>query len=218
LVELDLTDLELATTVKATIGNQPSVNIPHPEIKIKSVCQTCNNQWMSALETQNRASTHAMINDDPCWLTEKDQKSLVRWALMKAMVIESANRKRSLFYSIEEKMQIKSDSDIPAATLVWLGRLSAKAFHAGGTDIWGDIDNVPKAFHGCVTSIIVGHLVIQVLSGHVHQQFGSYEKMGLSCKPGAWDVNLLDIWPSADRSNGRPQFLLHSKGRTTSKN
>jgi hypothetical protein len=85
---------------------------------------------MGNLETRNQPFIHAMINDDPCWLSKKDQKKLVRSALLKAMVIEATNEQRPFFYSNEEREQIKSDSGIPIGTLVWLGRFSAKGFYA----------------------------------------------------------------------------------------
>jgi hypothetical protein len=189
-----LKDLKLVTALKITIGRKPSVFLAKPEVKVRSVCRPCNNGWMSGLENENKTAIRAMINDDPCWLTEKTQTSLCRWAVMKAMVIESANRQRALFYDSDERTEIKSSS-IPTGTLAWLGRLSAKAFHAGGTDIWGDVETIPKGFHGSVTTIIMGHLVIQILNGHTPPQFGQ-TALRINPKDGAWNVNLVDIWPT----------------------
>jgi hypothetical protein len=158
-------DLKMAPAVKVTIGRAPSTWVANPDIKIPSVCKPCNNVWMGNLETANQSVLRAMINDDPMWLSKKDQAKLCRWALMKAMIIDSVNPQRPLFYCSAERTEVKS-ATIPIGTLVWLGRLSRKAFHAGGTDVWGEINKIPKAFHGNVTSFVMGHLVIQVLSGH----------------------------------------------------
>jgi hypothetical protein len=201
----------LATPIKVTIGKAPSVYIDKPDARVKCVCSSCNSQWMSDLESANKPAIRAMINGDSYWLTEKDQWFLVRWVLMKAMVIESANRRRPFFYDSQKKGQVKTGSAIPVGTLVWLGRISEKAFHAGGTDIWGEIDEISRAVHGCVTSIVVGHLAIQVLSGHVVQQFGSH-KINLSCKQGAWHLNLLDIWPTTGPVRWPPSISFTLKG------
>src|ERR1700736_3832407 len=79
-------------------------------------------------------------------------------------------------------------------TLTWIGRLEVKAFHAGLTNTFGGINGIPKAFQGCVVTIIVGHLVIQVLTMHVLPMFATNRIRPVD-KPGAWDVDLLEIWP-----------------------
>jgi hypothetical protein len=129
---------------------------------------------------------------------------------MKAMVIEAANRNREGFYSADEKAQIKAGLGIPVGTLAWLGRISAKGFHAGGTDIWGEIDKVPKAFHGSVTTIIVGHLVIQLVSGHI--LLHAADSVVPNCKEGAWDVSLLDIWPAMKSLHWPPPVSFTLRG------
>jgi hypothetical protein len=167
---------------------------------------------MSDLETSNKPALRAMMNDDPCYLTEKDQHRIALWAVMKAMVVDTVNRARNGFYSTLERTQLKTPSSvIPVGTLVWLGRFSVKAFHAGGTDVWGQIDEIPKAFHGCVTTIVVGHLVCQIFSAHVLQSL-PYPKIGVGCKYGAWNTNLLDIWPLNGPLRWPPALSFTQKG------
>lgn len=203
-------DLKYSPALQATIGKKASVWIPKPEVKVSSVCATCNNVWMSRLETENKTAIHAMINGDSYSLSSKDQTCLSRWAVMKAMVIDSINRERNPFYDATERDQLKN-SIVPNGTLVWLGRLRVKAFHFGGTDIWGEIDKVPKAFHGCVTNIIMGHLVIQVLSGHAPAQLVP-NSLFINCKTGQWDVNLLDIWPATESLSWPPSVSFTLSG------
>jgi hypothetical protein len=164
-----LRDLKATDPIKVIIGRRPSVFIATPEVLVECVCKNCNNRWMGNLETRNQPFIHAMINDDPCWLSKKDQKKLVRSALLKAMVIEATNEQRPFFYSNEEREQIKSDSGILLERLFGLVVFRPRGFTLlrWGTDIWGQINEVPKAVHGCVTSMVMGHLLIQVLSGHV---------------------------------------------------
>jgi len=189
-----LDDLKLATAVRITIGKAESVWVDNPEVKIECVCRKCNNGWMSALEEANKFAIRAMINDDPCGLTKRDQDKLTRWAVLKTMVLESCNSVRPLFYTQTEREALKNTSSIPARTLVWLGRFSVKAFHAGGTDAWGEIEKVPKASHSCITTFVVGHLVVQVLTLHVFGQFAN-QNVSIGCKMGDWSSSLADIWP-----------------------
>ncbi len=150
---------------------------------------------MSQCEEVNKPAIRAMINDEPCGLTKSDQKKLSRWAILKAMVVDSINPARPLFYTQSERAELKEHSALPNRTLVWLGRLSRKAYHASGTDIWGDIEKIPKSSHGDATTIIVGHLLFQILTLHVRGQFAS-QAVQIGCRPGDWSANLLDIWPT----------------------
>lgn len=190
-----LNDLKLAPPVRATVGYR-SVWMESPTVKIKTVCGKCNNGWMSKLEEANKLPVHSMINDEPCGLTKSDQTKLSRWAMLKAMVVDSANPGRRFFFSQDERSKLRELSAIPERTLVWVGRLDRKAFHAGGTDIWGDVDKVPKASHGNVTTLIIGHLVIQLLTLHVASQF-SGQDVRIGCLPDDWPASLLSIWPTA---------------------
>ena len=72
-----LEDLKLATAVRITVGRE-SVWVDNPEIEIETVCRACNNGWMSRLEEANRLPIHAMINNEPCVLTKRDQNKLTR--------------------------------------------------------------------------------------------------------------------------------------------
>jgi hypothetical protein len=150
---------------------------------------------MSDLETGNEPHMRPMMHDEPIVLEPIQQKLLARWAVLKAIVIEAANRKRAPFYGEAERDGLKPPlSFIPVGTSVWIGRLSGESFHAGGTEIWRQERDALKAVHGCVTTIIVGHLVIQVVTVHV-LPISATSRLSLECNPGAWDVNLLNIWP-----------------------
>lgn len=211
-----LRDLKSTSAVKqamkATIGKHLSVWLAKPEVKVGTVCGKCNNVWMSGLETENKPTIHAMINDEAYWLTEEQQTSLSRWAVMKAMVLDSMNTQRTPFYLPAERIEVKNNSlAIPLGTNVWLGRLSVNAFHMGGTDLWGDINKVSKAFNGCVTTIIMGHMIIQILSGHALTELAT-DKLFVGCKPGKWDTNLLDIWPTSVSRRWPPSLSLDLRG------
>ncbi len=208
-----LNDLKMAESIRQTIGRQESVWLASPEIKLECVCKTCNNEWMGRLEDTNTLHMRAMINDDPFGLTPRDQSKMARWAVLKAMVIDSINPERPLFYTQTERDGLKH-SAIPPRTLVWLGSLSVKAFHGGGTDIWGDMDKIPKAVHGCVTAIVIGHLVIQVLTLHVPRQFAS-DPIAINCRDGEWDKFLLDIWPTSQLLRWPPHVTFTLQGATS---
>jgi hypothetical protein len=167
---------------------------------------------MSDLENLNKPHIGSMMHDKPITLEPAQQKLLARWAVLKAMVIEATNRGRTPFYGTDERIGLKPPSSFfPVGTSVWIGRLSRKGFHAGGTDVWRQVDKVPKALHGCITTIIVGHLAIQVLTVHVLAMFAA-RRHNLEHTPGAWDVNLLDIWPVFGTRNWPPPVTFTLQG------
>jgi len=77
----------------------------------------------------------------------------------------------------------------------------------------GGINGITKGFQGCVVTIIVGHLVIQVLTMHVLPMFATNRIRPVD-KPGAWDVDLLEIWPVFGEKRWPPRLSFVAKGRT----
>jgi hypothetical protein len=199
----------MAPEIKVAIGRD-TFWIDNPEIKIQSVCRGCNNGWMGRLETANREPIHAMINSDRCALTKKDQRKLVLWSLMKAMVIDSVNPHRRLFYLDKERSEVKSGT-IPSACKVSLGRLSAKAFHSSGTNVWGDVDKIPMCFEFNVTNIIMGHVTIEVLTAHSWVPLSG--TVGLKPKDGPWDETLVEL--PADQTLQWPPPISFTLGAST---
>jgi hypothetical protein len=190
-----LKDLKPVEPIHVKIGRRTSKWVDNPEVRVKCVCQKCNNSWMSDLENENKPHIRTMMHGNPITLEPKQQRSLTRWAILKGMVLEAAAKKTVPFYTESEKAEIAPPSTfIPVATRAWIGRLRVGGFHAGGTDTYGDINGVPKAFHGCVTTIIVGQLVVQALTTHVLPMFGTLP-FRPNYKRGAWHKNLLEVWP-----------------------
>jgi hypothetical protein len=169
---------------------------------------------MSDIENENKPHMLAMMNDRAIALTPVQQKLLTRWAILKAMILDGSSKRRTPFYSESERTGMKPPlRSLPVDTLTWIGRLSVKSFHAGLTDTFGQINHVPNAFHCSVVTIVVGHLVIQVVTMHVLAPFATLRARPLD-NPGAWDVNLLDIWPVFGGKSWPPRFSFELKGAT----
>jgi hypothetical protein len=190
-----LKEIKPSEPIHIKIAKRTSKWVNNREMRVKCVCHYCNNGWMSDLESANQQHMRAMIHDESIALKPAQLKLLALWITLKAMVLDGSSNLRIPFYSQPERQGIKPSSpSVPIGTTAWIGRLSSSQFHAGLTDTFGDISNVPKAFRGCVTTIVVGHLVIQVVTMHVIPIFAT-RRMIPNYKSGAWDVNLLDIWP-----------------------
>ena len=135
-----LDDLKPTQPIHIKIGKTKAKWVHNPEVRIKCVCQNCNSSWMSDLENENEPHILAMMHGNSTILKPAQQRSLARWSILKAMVIDGSSPKRIPFYSSSERIDMKPPSSfIPVGTIAWIGRLSVKAFHAGLTDTFGEI-------------------------------------------------------------------------------
>ena len=167
---------------------------------------------MSDIEGENIPHMLPMMHDESLMLEPAQQKLLVRWAILKSMILDSAQKKRAHFYSDSERIEMKPPSRcLPVGTLAWIGRLPIRTTHAQLTDTFGNINNFPKAFRGCVTTIVVGHLVIQVVTLHVLPMFAT-QRIRPTHQPGTWDVKLLNVWPVFGAIKWPPPTSFELKG------
>jgi hypothetical protein len=207
-----LRDLKPTQPIRRRIGKRLDVVVDNPEVKVNCVCQKCNNEWMSDLETQNKPQISAMIHGKGIILEPMQQKLFARWAVLKAMIIESSDRQRTLFYDEFERKSLKPPlSAMTTRTHVWVGRYMGSGFHAGGTDVFASIENIPKALRGCVTTIVMGHLAVQVLTDHVLPKFAT-QLFNIRILPGRWDETRLSLWPVWGSVKWPPPMGLNLKG------
>ena len=185
--------------IRHSIGKSPVKIIATPELTVRTVCEPCNNDWMSALEAQNIQLIGCLMQDISAPLDASQQASLAAWALKTAMVLDSVSRRgRNFFYERSECEMFRVSSTIPERTNIWIGRSSVNSLGAFGTDFWIFVPDKTKVARGCATTIIVGHLAIQVLVVHVlpgHQGIN----FTFNPKPGQWNHLLLNIWPIGSR-------------------
>jgi hypothetical protein len=204
---------DISGPINIKLGKRANVWKHTPEIKVSCVCHKCNNGWMSDLETNNQPHMRTMIQGNSIVLEPSQQKQLARWAILKSVILDAADRQRAPFYTVEEKESLKPPSaSCLLGTTIWIGRLSSRGFHIGGTDLAGSIDEVPKAYRGSVTTAILGHLVIQVLSVHVIPRFADFRKLRWTYKPGKWDESLLNNWPVFDSISWPPPLSFVERG------
>lgn len=210
-----LEDLKPAEPIRVKIGKHTEVYKDDPAVLVNCVCQPCNNGWMSDLENESKPFIYPMLHGSGITLSPAAQKLLTRWAVLKTMVIDSINRKRTPFYTSEERTGFKPPlAFLPVGTSVWLARFSRMGFHAGGTDIWRRVDEVPKAIHACVTTIAVGHLAIQVVTRHTLPRFAS-RQISIEDNPWTWDISLSQIWPVFGDTRWPPRITFTMRGPNT---
>jgi hypothetical protein len=150
--------------LRISIGGSPEKIVNNPEQKVSTVCRKCNNGWMSVLEAQNVPLISCLMQDVAIPLDASQQSSLAAWSTKTAMVLDSVKgRKKSLYYERSECAKMRENHTIPARTRIWIGRSSLSSIGAFGTDLTVVLPDGLKVGVGCATTIIVGHLAVQVL-------------------------------------------------------
>jgi hypothetical protein len=183
-------------------------------VTVKSVCKICNHGWMSDLETESRPILSPMIHDLVAPLSDQQRHVIARWAVKTAIVLGSATQGRKpIFYWRPECESLCRDSTVPEHTLVWLGHYVRSDLGAWGSQMWLDMPNQSKVAHGCVTTLVVGHLAIQALTIHVRPE---YRDKAISFRPNSWgfdwDDILCRVWPIAGSITWPPSLSFQSTG------
>lgn len=75
--------------------------------KIRAVCSTCNNGWMSALESKAKPVILSLINRSGVVVTESAAKDLALWITVKAIVGEHATSKAALTTEADRALVFK---------------------------------------------------------------------------------------------------------------
>jgi len=199
--------------IRRTVEGLPVKITASAEVKIKAVCQPCNNGWMSGLETENKSLIGGLLNDLSLPLDTSQQTSLARWTLKTAMVLDAVTKERNRFYTRTECENLHLNSVIPDRTTIWVGRYYRSHLSLDGTEVWIDLPGTPKVAQVCVTTIVVGHLAIQSVTVHVLPEHKDKEIKGpISMVPGT----LLEIWLASTRPvNWPPSVSFTDNGPTS---
>jgi hypothetical protein len=132
------------------------------------------------------------------------------------MVLDSVNtRSRRLLFERSECESLRLGYRIPERTRIWIGRYVGSALSLNGTDIGVTVPEVPEVAKGHVTTILVGHLAIQVLVLRVLPEYQD-KSIKVLPKSGPWNDLLLNIWPISSRPVTWPPHLSFTKSGSLS--
>lgn len=165
------------------------------EIKVKYVCSSCNNGWMSELESLVRRIIGPLVADLSIRLNHADQWLMSIWSLKTAMVFECTNPTKDWFYSGEDRQELVQSISIPADTTIWIGRLSGDSPLSGeGRKLFCDPRHASPFSGGYVSTFGVGRLAIQILTTRKRPGFEQV-RTTVHLKRGPWGRLLTQIWP-----------------------
>jgi hypothetical protein len=199
---------------RVKMGKARASTIPHSVIEVRCACVTCNGGWMSDSESENIPIIGRLMENTATSLDAAQQTSLARWAVMKAMVLDGVNAKnRGHFFTRSECETLHLQQRIPDKTVVEIGAYAESGYSADGTIVWLDFPNAPKAAKASVSTFVIGHLVIQVVSVHHEPEHENAPVNKVAIADGEWDKLLLRIWPTATQPVAwPPQAAFENSG------
>jgi hypothetical protein len=169
------------------------------------VCSSCNNQWMSQLETRADPWIRQLIRGAPEHLPTEGIDAVAMWAVVRATVIDLLERQSSVVSSTYRRALIDA-TEPPLGTIVWagfspvdeVGRWKAHAMtFLGSADASGL--SLPYTASQCL--IQVGHLVLLVTMTSSPEE--------LRVDPAAYphlDTGLVRLWPHGPDAMPLPQL------------
>lgn len=172
---------------------------------------------MSDLESENIPIIGRLMENTATPLDASQQTSLGLWSVMKAMVLDGVNAKnRGHFFTRNECEALRLQRRIPDKTVVQIGAYVRSGYSADGTIVWFDFPNAPKAAKASVSTFVIGHLVIQVVTVHHEPEHENAPVQGVMIRDGEWGTLLLRIWPTGTQSvMWPPQATFSNSGASS---
>lgn len=177
-------------------------------IRVKHVCEGCNEGWMSTLEDRTRPVLTPLIHGEPGSLDQDAQGLISAWAVKTAMVFECTRVNAEKFYEPRERMALRERAVLPTGTGVWLAcRLNGSGIFVDAHFLTGTNKPGTRAFHGYCSTFSMGHFVVQVLTPRLMGKPPPRSSLKIACNPGPWDAATRQIWPVITPSREWPPPL-----------
>jgi hypothetical protein len=87
--------------------------------KIRVVCQSCNNGWMSRLENATKPILLKLVQGEPTVLDREQQTLLAQWIALKVKITEW-NRPLEAFIPKEDRRAFMDNRIIPPYLEMWV--------------------------------------------------------------------------------------------------
>lgn len=107
---------EMAGLVRERYYNGPSSTK-----KLRVVCETCNNQWMSRIETGAKPFLGPMMFGSGLALSNENRLMLARWVALKTMVIEHGDH-AGLVTPYDMRDEFRRTGNMPQNFHIWIAR------------------------------------------------------------------------------------------------
>lgn len=177
---------------------------PPTSRKLRIVCNTCNNEWMSILQNKAKGLLLELFEQRWSIVSEDDRKIVINWITMFTMVSEFLNQERIGISRADRETFYRTVSPLPNWK-IWLswhnGRSVDGTKVAHGAIFHGSLMRTPMSqlhqphpWDSQVTTAVCGNLLFQVFSSsaidmHVDENYwSSLNKLSILV-PNSGDVN-----------------------------
>ncbi len=161
------------------------------------VCGTCNNTWMSVLESKTKLVTNKMVFDcSPSVLQAGDIAALAANAFKSAVVADLMHDNRPPFFTLFERRRFAKGLTIPAGVQMWLGSMATRR-GLFKSHYFTTPTGTSCGFELNVFTYGMGHLVIQVVTSRWRKK--AHRRHALPpvvTQAIAWDRVSVPFWPS----------------------
>lgn len=169
--------------------------VHQPELKVRHVCQQCNNGWMSQLESQSKHFLQPLITGKRCKLDISSQTTIAIWSMKTSMVLEALDQPSQRAYTQQEREQLRTLYAMPWRTSVWLALSIHPSIFLSCKNRHLNADN-EKDISGVSITMAFAHLVLQVLTIRVPRDVGPTTQVTTNVRRGPWDQATVQIWPA----------------------
>jgi hypothetical protein len=98
-------------------------------VKLRVVCETCNNGWMSTIDNEAKSVLSFLILGQPAIVTLNSAKLIARWACMKMMVAEHS-QPLDVCTPQYERDHLRNNREPPPNWKIWIARHDGVSWRA----------------------------------------------------------------------------------------
>jgi hypothetical protein len=179
------------------IGDGPTEVRENPELKLPCACESCNNRWMSRMETTCRKFMGPMIADFAISLDRQYQQNLSEWTVKTAMCLDTVHGFH--FFTEEERHGFKKNRKPPENIQIWAAHFRGYALDVNGTDFTLSDNAGQLLVRAQVFTILLGRLILQALTWRNEPDVVD---KGVRFIPnrGDWSRRTIQIWPASAKA------------------
>jgi hypothetical protein len=199
-------------------GHKPHEQLAGESIqKVGSVCDQCNNGWMSRLEEKVKPILKPMMLGNAVTLTAQQQERITTWMTKCAMMYESMATGEVFFNGLDRHHFWKTGSPLDS-TAVWLGQYTGGIRIIANYRLLSRQQNPGGSVKILVLTLVLGKLALQLTTARGTHVIPKIELPTMDLENTqdllvqVWPMNLLGVkWPplcSFDDEIKRIKYLV----------
>jgi hypothetical protein len=173
-----------------------SWRVDRPELVVKRVCKTCNNGWMSQLQSRAKPVIERLWDQTEVTLDLHDCKALSSWAVMTSMMLQTFDETDRWLYTDYDRTLMWHEQRIPSFIGIWIANcIGHTETYSAGRSMSGTAQDTQRQARGSAVTMAFGKLGIQVLKVNPDGDTRDLKQITVGQGWGDWENIALQIWP-----------------------